>query len=98
MDLVCLQKTSCLFAENTPNKSESNAEIVELTSEVLNYLDKRMEFWQQQKPAQKSAAKKAGGERRALRGGKDDPKQWVLRSLEEIDEGTNWVIIIYNYI
>ena len=60
----------------------------------MNYLDTRTEFWQQQKPMYSRKRDKkmrdghgASRESSAASMKNRDPSKWVLKNLEEIDEG-----------
>ena len=81
-----------MLPENSGRESETNNAIQDLCLEGLQYLDTRTEFWQQQKPMYSRKRDKQTREGTKSRGGKSgrqkDPTSYVLKNLEEIDEGT----------
>lgn len=87
----------CCVTESATNQSETNKAIRTLTIQGLDYLDTRTEFWQQQKPMY--SRKRDRKMRENVRGqttGVDrtkDPIPWVLKNLEEIDEGQYFVSV-----
>ena len=78
-----------IIAENASNNSETNMSIRDLAIQGLEYLDTRTDFWQQQKPMY--SRKRDGDMRQNSRSragtGKQDPTAYILKALEEIDEG-----------
>jgi len=85
--------------ESASNQSVTNKAIRTLAIQGLEYLDTRTEFWQQQKPMYSRRRDRKMREN-ANRQGSDadkckDPTQWVLKNLEEIDDGMFILFIGY---
>lgn len=77
-------------SESASNQSDTNKAIRTLTIQGLDYLDTRTEFWQQQKPMYSRRRDRKMRENARQGTGIDktkDPIQWVLKNLEDIDEG-----------
>jgi len=82
-----------IFAvEAATNQSVTNKAIRTLAIQGLEYLDTRTEFWQQQKPMysrRRDKKMRENANRQVSDADKcKDPTQWVLKNLEEIDDGT----------
>lgn len=77
--------------ESASNQSVTNKAIRTLAIQGLEYLDTRTEFWQQQKPLysrRRDKKMRENANRQASDADKcKDPTQWVLKNLEEIDDG-----------
>lgn len=77
--------------ESATNQSVTNKAIRTLAIQGLEYLDTRTEFWQQQQPMysrRRDRKMRENANRQAAEADKcKDPTQWVLKNLEEIDEG-----------
>ena len=77
--------------EAANNQSVTNKAIRTLAIQGLEYLDTRTEFWQQQKPMysrRRDKKMRENANRQATDADKcKDPTQWVLKNLEEIDDG-----------
>ena len=43
-------RSFCVVLENVENKTDLNSQVQDITTDALNYLDSRSDFWQQQKP------------------------------------------------
>jgi len=79
-------------AEAANNQSVTNKAIRTLAIQGLEYLDTRTEFWQQQKPmySRRRDKKMRENANRQVAADADkckDPTQWVLKNLEDIDDG-----------
>jgi len=78
-------------AESASNQSLTNKAIRTLAIQGLEYLDTRTEFWQQQKPMysrRRDRKMRENAKRQVFDADKcKDPTQWVLKNLEEIDDG-----------
>ena len=76
--------------------TESGKKIHEYTSEVLEYLGKREEFWMQQNPSrlhQKKQERTSSG--RVITSAnlkKNDPGRYMYRQLERVEEGVQFLI------
>lgn len=73
----------------TGRDTSTSQEVKNLILDGLEYLDTRTEFWRQQKPlyARKRDQRLRAMGREGKTGKQANPTRYVLRSLEEIDEG-----------
>lgn len=89
-------------AENVDEENSTAAEVHDIALQGLDYLDIRTDFWQQQKPMysrkKDRSAKDEEGRRKGSASGKKDPTSWILKNLEEIDEGLLWYNWVYIFL
>ncbi|XP_075259483.1 outer dynein arm-docking complex subunit 4-like [Convolutriloba macropyga] len=74
----------------TNQETESGKKIFEFTSDTLEYLDKREEFWRQQNPSRLHAKKQertsSGRVITSANLKKNDPGRYIYRQLERVEE------------
>ena len=83
------------FSDNNNRTTKISATIQKLALDGINYLDSRTEFWRQQKPMYSRKRDKEMRDRDARRGSgrgaRGDAAKYVLKNLEEIDQGNKFL-------